>query len=413
MMSQRGLAGLQNVWSILSRVRSAGREAPTRPRWTRFIPPLLCGLLGDLCLVLLALRPRHDGGVGMLILAAIFAVAIGWELRQSLQPRRLGLIERRPIRTGGVEHPGFLVPFFPHLTMAGTFLVLFLLGTSLGLLISNVVDPIRYLHENRTGWQGFLAMNSFYLGLGGLGLGLWAMGKCLPELFSSQRGVAVLREGVWMRSGQIDCFFPWEAIEKVALVKLKLGARRSTLWAGIGVTSVEEVRTARRWRRWMKRRHARIGWHLLVPPLGFALTSAQISHLLRIYYLYPEERARIGTAEGLARLKAALQITAPQRAVTVDGAGRETGRALGHGAGMQDRTWRTTGAGALLGLVVGHVAGKFVAALLWRAVPALQAHVPPGRAAIRYEVEAGLAGGLTGLLVGLLVGGYGFWKRRL
>ena len=59
----------------------------------------------------------------------------------------------------------------------------------------------------------------------------------------------------------------------------------------------------------MKRTKARIGWHLLVPPLGFTLTSAQISHLLRIYLLYPDERARIGTAEGLARVKTALQIT--------------------------------------------------------------------------------------------------------
>ena len=168
------------------------------------------------------------------------------------------------------------------------------------------------LNPHLTGWPGFVLPYGFHIGVGGLGLGIFLVGKCLPELFSSRRGLAVLPEGVWLRSGQIECFFPWEAIEKVALVKLRLGARRSTLWAGIAVTSVEEVRTVRRWRRWMKRRHARIGWHLLVPPLGVALTSAQISLLLRIYLLHPDERARIGTAAGLDRLKAALKITGPE-----------------------------------------------------------------------------------------------------
>jgi hypothetical protein len=279
-----------------------------RQRWTLFIPPLLCGLLGALCLVLLAFRPRYESGVGIQVLGVIFAVAIGWELRLTLQPRRLGLIELRPVRAGGVERPGFLVPFIPHVTMAVTFLFLFLVGASLELVISNVVDPSRYLNPYTTGWHGFLVTNSFFVGLCGLALSIVALGKFLPELFSSRLGLAVLPTGVGLRTGQLECFFPWEAIEKVAVVKLRLLAGQTTLWPGIGVTSVEEVLTGMRWRRRMKRTKARIGWHLLVPPLGFTLTSAQISHLLRIYLLYPDERARIGTAEGLARVKTALQI---------------------------------------------------------------------------------------------------------
>jgi len=83
----------------------------------------------------------------------------------------------------------------------------------------------------------------------------------------------------------------------------------SMLSTGIGLTGVEEVRTARRWRQWMKRQKARTGWHLFLLPLGYALTSAQMSLLLRIYHSRLEERGRIGTAAELARLKTELQIT--------------------------------------------------------------------------------------------------------
>jgi hypothetical protein len=280
-----------------------------RHRWTLFIPPLVCGLLADLCLVLLPFRPAHDGAVSLLILYTIFGTAIAWELFQAQQPRRRGLVELRSIRTGGVERPAFLVPYFPHLTMAIILVALFLVGVSLETQIFVLVHPSHALNPRFTGWHLMLDTSARCLSLPGLALGIWIVGKCLRPLFSSRSGLAVLSEGVWLCSGQLECFFPWEAIEKVSTVKLKVVAGRGALCTGIGVTSVEEVRTASRWRRWMKRMKARTGWHLLVPPLGYALTSDQMSLLLQTYLFRAEERARIGTVAELARVKTALQIT--------------------------------------------------------------------------------------------------------
>jgi hypothetical protein len=307
-MLQRGLVGLESVRSLLHRFHSMSRESHTRPRWTGFIPPLLCGLLGDLCLVLLPFGPAQHHAAGVLILTGIFAVAIGWELLQSQQTSRRMLIELRSTRIGGVERPAFLVPYFPHLMMAAAFLSLLLVGLSVQLCLSVLVDPHRFFSPYLTGWYGFLVHHSFPLSLFGLGLGILIGGKSLPSLFRRQSGLAVCPEGVWSCSGEAECLFPWEAIEKVAIVKVKVVPGPSLRSVGIRLTNVQAVRTAPRRRHGMKRLKARTGWHLLLMPLGYTLASSQISFLLRNYHLHPEQRAWIGAAAELERVKATLQI---------------------------------------------------------------------------------------------------------
>src|SRR5437899_530532 len=93
-----GASRVPGICSSLYRVARRG-WSPMRDRSALFIRPLLCGLLGNLCLILLPFAPRDDRAAGLLILYAIFGTAIAWELFQARQPRRLGLVELRSIRT--------------------------------------------------------------------------------------------------------------------------------------------------------------------------------------------------------------------------------------------------------------------------------------------------------------------------
>ena len=140
-------------------------------------------------------------------------------------------------------------------------------------------------------------------------MALLSVGVCLRWLFSSTRGVAVLREGVWLSSGKLRCFLPWDTIEEVSAFRLPLLAGRGPNCLVVRLLTVEPLATCGLGQRRLKRLHALLGWHLFVPPLAYTLPSAQLAHLLELYLEDPELRARIGAAGELARLKSRLQIT--------------------------------------------------------------------------------------------------------
>ena len=77
----------------------------------------------------------------------------------------------------------------------------------------------------------------------------------------------------------------------------------------VRMTSVEHLGSSPRARQQFERAKALLGWHLLVLPCTYTLSTAQLVLLLQTYLHDAEERAKIGTAAELARLRTALQIT--------------------------------------------------------------------------------------------------------
>src|SRR5229473_4498740 len=106
-----------------------------RQRWAILIPPLLCGLLADLCLVILPFRPVGEAKLALLIVASIMGTAAAWELIQWQQQCRRGFIELRSLRVEGAERPAFIAPVPHHLSMVPFMLCMVLIGISLDLLI--------------------------------------------------------------------------------------------------------------------------------------------------------------------------------------------------------------------------------------------------------------------------------------
>jgi hypothetical protein len=304
-MLQRGLTGLESVRSFLHRVSAPRGETSTRGRWAVLIPPLLCALLADLCLVLLPFRPLSEHLLNLGIVTAIIGAAVVWELFLGLQQYRRGFIELRAIRIQGTERPAFMAPISPHLYVVPLLLSLWLIGMSLDLVLLLWVhaqhSPALLTLPAVATAREYSLFCLFALPLG-FGLCLWRVFRCI-------RGVAVLQEGVWLHQGNRRCFLPWDTIEAVSALRLPLFAGRSLGCVGVRLLTVEPLGTSPRARRRSERIHALLGWHLLVIPVLYTISSSQLAHLLQMYLADPERRTRIGAAGELARLKSALQIT--------------------------------------------------------------------------------------------------------
>jgi hypothetical protein len=299
MMLQRGLAGLESVRSFLYRVQTPRGATPARPRWAMLIPPLLCGLLADLCLVFLPFRPVGEQLIPLLSVTAVIGVAVAWEVFLWQQQCRRGIIELRAIRIQGTERPPSMAPISPHLYLVPLLLSMWLIGMSLNLVIfSQVHPPLAPVEATASGHRLF-----------SLFVALLGTGTCLRWLISSNHGVAVLRNGVWISSGKLRCFLPWETIEAVSAFHLPLLAGRGPNCLGVRLRTVEPLGSCGLGRRRLERLHALIGWHLLVPPGARTLSNLQLAQLLQMYLQEPEMRARIGAAGELGQLRSALRIT--------------------------------------------------------------------------------------------------------
>jgi hypothetical protein len=112
-----------------------------------------------------------------------------------------------------------------------------------------------------------------------------------------------------MFTGKLNCFFPWDTIEQVSAFRLPILAGRGPICTAMRMTSVEHLGASPRARQQFERAKALLGWHLLVLPCTYTLSTAQLVLLLQTYLYDAEERAKIGTAAELAQVKTALQIT--------------------------------------------------------------------------------------------------------
>jgi hypothetical protein len=301
MMLQRVVAGLENARALVHRGRSTRRAAPADSRWAVLIPPLLCALLADLCLVLLPFRPLGDHLLNLRIVSAIIGAAVVWELFLGFQQYRQGFIELRAIRIQGTERPAFIAPISPHFYVVPLLLSLWLIGMSLDLVL------LLWVHARHS--PGLLTLPAVatareysLICLFALPLGF---GLCLRRLFRSTLGVAVLGEGVWLHQGTRRYFLPWDSIEAVSALRLPLLAGLSLSCVGVRLLTLEPLGTSPRVRRRLERIHAVFGWHLLVFPVLYTISSAQLADLLQMYLADPKMRARIGAAGELARVRRA------------------------------------------------------------------------------------------------------------
>jgi hypothetical protein len=264
-----------------------------RRRWTLLIPPLLCGILADFCLVQLALRQRRDDALVLGVVVLSIGMIIGGEILR--WQRQRGLVELSSIRYQGMERPGFLVPLSPYPAVGAFLICLLLIGVSLLVQIS--ID-LGCLDSPDTGRM---------LGYVGLGFGVVGVGISVWSLLCGPRGLWVLPDGVLLpRQGTGSCFLPWELIEAISPVRSPLFGPRGPVYVAFRVTDVDQVAATPRVRRGMVRRHKRFRWHWLCAPGVMTLSAVEMAWLLRCYMAHPGERRKIGTQPELEEVRAAL-----------------------------------------------------------------------------------------------------------
>jgi hypothetical protein len=271
-----------------------------RSQWKIMIPPLLCGLLAALCLALAPYRlqsdPRSIKPINRLVIAVV-SVAAMLELHQSFTQRPRGLIERRAVQVGVISHSAFVVPYSPHLWAACMLLSLLLIGQSFELMaLGSILLPIEPAIARHAQAAGGIALVPAVL----------AFLFSVRRFFDHSHGLMLFSEGVTLRSGLVRWYVPWEVIEEVRPVTLKIIAGRGPLVLGLRVTDSTRMQLPR-WLRWSsKRLGTKTGWPCLWPLFGCTLTVREVTFLLNSYRLHPEEQPKIGAEVELAEVRKAL-----------------------------------------------------------------------------------------------------------
>jgi hypothetical protein len=271
-----------------------------RQRWKILTPPLLCGSLAALCLALAPDRLRSDltsiKPLNHFVILLIGAEAI-WEVYLSFTQHPRRLIDRGSVQIGIIRLPAYIVPYSPHLGAACMLLTLLMIGLCIELrAIAAICLPLKPA----------IAVRAQAMGGVGLAMGGPALLFSLWRVFDRSLGLTLCSAGVTLRSGLIQWHVPWEIVEEIRPMKLKLLAGRGPLVLGLRVTDAARMQLP----EWVRQRSGRMirktGWHCIWPLFTSTLTVREAAYLLNYYRLQPHEQSKIGTEAELANVKAIL-----------------------------------------------------------------------------------------------------------
>jgi hypothetical protein len=268
-------------------------SSPTpKPPPADIILPLLCGVLAMLCLLVVPYRPIALRPVGAL--AAVLGLVLGgvsW--LQGVSQRTKGCIEIGTVPFEGNMEPAFLIPYAHRLVICHLVLAVVIAGCAGNLLLVELVGP----SSIRGPWLAFGGFGLFYAVL--------LAAYTLPFLIRRSAYLALLPEGIVSTLLGNQCVVPWDQIEQVAAVRLKIRGIAGPLTVGFRFFEPDKVVTPTRSRRRIYGIRA-VGWDFVLMDRHLGLSARKLTYLIAAYQQHPGERAKIGTERELAEVREAL-----------------------------------------------------------------------------------------------------------